>query len=91
MWEDPPDAAIAANEKYLQLFPDDETALVNLACACAQKGPTDKTFAPKTIETLRRVKTLYPNELELIRSLTALGESFETWRDNNEFKEIVGP
>jgi tetratricopeptide (TPR) repeat protein len=84
------DDAARASRRYLEAFPGDVGALLNLTCALAQPGPEAN---PHYAEVLREVRNLTSSGEAVarqIRRLTQDGEDFSLWVDNSEFRVAAG-
>jgi tetratricopeptide (TPR) repeat protein len=93
--------AIRYSQEYLKLFPDDQDAPFNMACAYAQMYCRDlisskKTTDPesdnrrKAIENLTEALRRDPNYADTVRTKwTAKGESFDCFTSDPEFLRLV--
>jgi tetratricopeptide (TPR) repeat protein len=77
--------AARASERYLAAIPDDAGALLNLACALAQRGPTNNPRRDEVVEKVRLLSS-DPEMAARIRDLTAPGLDFELWVHEKDFR-----
>jgi tetratricopeptide (TPR) repeat protein len=94
--------AIRYSQEYLKLFPDDQDAPFNIACAYAQmyceelksnaKEPDPQSInRSKAIENLAEALKRDPAFAETVRTKwTEKGQSFECFGSDSEFQQLLG-
>lgn len=85
-------ASVEHTSSYLTLFPNDDGALFNLACAYAQlyEKTGEEQYEKLALEKLEAAITANPVWKQRARELTAPGEGdFASLRDKETFKKLV--
>lgn len=85
------DKAETASKRYLQNYPEDNGAKLNLACVYGQRGPQDAGNRKRCLDLLAEVFKEDPEERNTVRSLTVPGEDFEDWTEDPDFQMLVNP
>jgi tetratricopeptide (TPR) repeat protein len=95
--------AIGYSQEYLKLFPDDQDAPFNIACAyaqmyCKELKSNTKESDPQSINRSKAIENLAealkrdPAYAETVRTKwTEKGQSFDCFGSDSEFQQLVGP
>jgi len=89
------DDAIRHSEAYRSRFPDANDALLNMACGYAQRYCSHRSTQPqsedrqKAVATLEQALTAKPEYLDLVKTWTKPGESFDCFKDDRDFQALL--